>query len=155
MSIEKRKYNTPQCRTNMPISNYTTKIDSMKTISEIQSMLMMHGAEKIMVESRDKMPVSLTFMMVTAKGIISFRLPANYSGVLRVLLQDPKVPKAQRNEEQALRVAWRIIRDWTEAQLAIIEAELASIEQVFLPYAITKAGNTVFEDFSSGNLLIN
>jgi len=129
----------------MPISNYTTKIDSMKTVGEIQKMLMEHDATKIMVESANKIPVGVTFQI----GPATYRLPANWQGVLKVLIKDPSVPKSLRTDEQALRVTWRILRDWVEAQVAIIEAEAASVDQVFLPYAILKNGNTVYEEFQN------
>jgi hypothetical protein len=137
----------------MPISNYTTKVDSMNSVAEIQKILMNHDADKIMVEYQDKMPVALTFQVKTAKGFISFKLPANWEGVLRALTKDGGVPKASKNKAQALRIAWRILRDWVEAQMAMIEAELTSVDQVFLPYALTKTGNTVYEDFNTDNFL--
>ena len=138
----------------MPISNYTTKVDSMTSVAEIQKILMMHDADKVMVEYQDKMPVALTFQVKTANGFISFKLPANWEGVLRALTRDSNVPKASKTMQQALRVSWRILRDWIEAQMAMIEAELTSVDQVFLPYAVTKTGNTVYEDFKQDNFLL-
>lgn len=44
-----------------------------------------------------------------------------------------KLP-VNRMHEQAVRVGWRIIRDWVRAQCAIIESEMVTLEQVFLPY---------------------
>ncbi|MFL9844718.1 hypothetical protein [Flavobacterium rhizosphaerae] len=138
----------------MPISNYTTKIPTHKTISEIQQMLAAHGAQKIMVEYKDKDPSDITFQIDTAKGNISFRLPANWQGVLNAMGKDEKVPRALRKKDQAQRVSWRIIRDWVEAQTAIIQAELASIDQVFLPYALTKGGKTVYDSINDKNFLM-
>ena len=40
---------------------------------------------------------------------------------------------------------WRITKDWVEAQMAIVEVRMASLEQVFLPYIIAKQGQTVYE----------
>jgi hypothetical protein len=137
----------------MPISNYTTKVDSMNSVAEIQKILMNHDADKIMVELADRLPVALTFQVKTAKGNISFRLPSNWEGVLRALIKDSSVSKASKTKEQALRVSWRILRDWVEAQMAMIEAELTSVDQVFLPYALTKTGKTVYEDFNTDNFL--
>ncbi|GAI93622.1 unnamed protein product, partial [marine sediment metagenome] len=51
------------------------------------------------------------------------------------------------NRAQAVRIAWRIVKDWTQAQAAIIETEMVKTEQVFLPYAITKDGQTVYDLF--------
>jgi hypothetical protein len=46
----------------MPILNYTTKIDSYKTITEIQQILAKNKATKMIVDNDDKgNPVALTF----------------------------------------------------------------------------------------------
>ena len=44
-----------------------------------------------------------------------------------------------------MRVAWRILKDWVEAQLALIETGMVSVEQVFLPYCQSGNGETLFE----------
>ena len=65
--------------------------------------------------------------------------------------RDKKVPGSLKNKEQALRVSWRIIKEWVEAQMAIIEAGQAELSEVFLPYAVTKDGDTVYQKLKSGN----
>ncbi len=60
-----------------------------------------------------------------------------------------KVPRHRCNQEQAQKVAWRITKDWVAAQLAIVEAKLAEMAEVFLPYAITKTGNTLYKELSN------
>lgn len=74
-----------------------------------------------------------------------FRLPINIEGVYKALQKDRNTPKKFRTYEQASRVAWRIIKDWIESQIAIIQAGQAELEQVFLPYAQNQAGKTVYE----------
>jgi hypothetical protein len=50
--------------------------------------------------------------------------------------------------DQARRVAWRIIKDWIDSQMAIVESEQAAMAQVFLPYAeVGKDGLSVYEQF--------
>lgn len=44
---------------------------------------------------------------------------------------------------------WRIIKDWLQAQLAIITIGMAKIEQVFLPYAQMKNGVTFYDTLRS------
>ncbi|HET6671253.1 MAG TPA: hypothetical protein VFH15_13575 [Pyrinomonadaceae bacterium] len=44
----------------------------------------------------------------------------------------------------ARRVAWRILKDWFEAQLALHEAGQAEMGQVLLPYAIDSQGVTAY-----------
>ena len=44
-----------------------------------------------------------------------------------------------------MRTAWRITKDWVEAQMAIVETKMVTLPQVFLPYAVTQNGQTVYE----------
>ena len=59
------------------------------------------------------------------------------------MVRDRRIPPKMRTKEQATRVAWRIVKDWLAAQLAMIEAGLVDLEEVFLPYAQNQAGRTV------------
>lgn len=128
----------------MAISNYTTKIDYYKTIGEIQRELAEHGARKIVVDYDDAgLPVSLTFAIDWNGQMIFFALPCNYHGVHKAMAR-AKVTKSLCTEEQALRVAWRIIKDWVVAQMAIVEADVAGMAEVFLPYDITRDGSTLY-----------
>ena len=42
-------------------------------------------------------------------------------------------------------MAWRLVLRWLEAQLAMIRAGLASLDEVFLPYAQDQNGVTLYE----------
>ena len=135
----------------MPISNYTTKIHPDTTIGEISRMLSRFGAQRIITDYRNGEVVSLQFMLVVKEQMIFFQLPANSEGVLKTLIRD-KAPHQYRNTDQARRVAWRIIRDWVESQIAIVDAGQAQMAEVFLPYAVTKDGKTLFQQIESNNI---
>ena len=130
----------------MAISNYSTQIDFNKTIGEIQGILAKNGAKKIVVDYNEEgLPSALTFGALLANGqMVFFSLPARPSGVLRAMQED-NVAKKFQTIEQAQRVSWRIIKDWIVAQLALIEAEIAELPEIFLRYAITKQGETLYE----------
>ena len=57
--------------------------------------------------------------------------------------------------EQAERVAWRILKDWIEAQMALLDIEMVRFEEIFLPYIETNTGKTVFERLEKQQFLIN
>lgn len=131
----------------MAILNYTTKIDSIKTIGEIQKTLVDHGAKKIVCDyDDDGVPTAVTFILMVHDQLVAYSLPANYSGVFRAMSKNKKVAKSLCTKEQAIRVSWRIVKDWIEAQMAIVEAEVAAMPEVFLPYMVTKNGNTLFRE---------
>jgi hypothetical protein len=140
----------------MPILNYTTEIDVHKTIGEIQRVLAKAGATAVIVDYNGQgEPQALMFLIKFHDEAVSFRLPSRWEGVLRRLHNDPKVPRGFRTETQARRVAWRIMKDWVEAQMAIIEAGQAELVEVFLPYAVTNSGQSLYQVFNSSQKLLS
>lgn len=138
----------------MAILNYTTQIAAEKTITEIQKVLARAGAQAILTEyDPEAVLCAVSFRINTPSGMISFRLPANVDRVLACLKRESKVPKRLKTKEQASRVAWRILKDWIEAQMAIVEAECAELTEVFLPYAHDDQGTTVYDKIKSGGFL--
>ena len=74
--------------------------------------------------------------------------------VAQVLERQRAVPK-NRLEEQARRTAWRITKDWVDAQVAIIETKMVTTTQVFLPYTVTSSGKSLYHRFlEDGHLMI-
>lgn len=142
------------------IKNYTTSIAVRKTIGEIEELLVSKGAEKIMIDYANQEPIGLMFMLKTDRGQIPIKLPARVSGVEAIFYKNKKPrhnwmnpePLNDREKDQAKRTAWRNIKDWIDAQLALVETEMVRMEEVFLPYIIMPGNKTVFESFQSGAL---
>jgi len=76
---------------------------------------------------------------------LTFRLPANVDGVHAILMRSNQIPRSLRNHAQARRVAWRIVLHWLDAQLALIQAGLATLDQLFLPFCQGPDGVTLYE----------
>lgn len=135
----------------MPLLNYTTKIDVYTTIGAIQGCLVKHGARKIMQDyDDDGKPQALCFAIETKFGVRGIKLPANVDAVHRVLLSQ----KIKCDREQAERVAWRILKDWVEAQMAILESQMVEMDEIFLPYMVAKDGSTTYELYKKNQLLL-
>jgi hypothetical protein len=129
---------------------YTTEIEASKTIAEIQENLVAHGAKSVMADYTNEGTIeALSFKIVTPEGkMMGIRLPCDPAPVLKVLekqSQEGKVPRRLVERSQALRVAWRIVKYWVEAQMALLETQMVRMEQIFLPYAIVREGKTLFE----------
>lgn len=131
----------------MAILNYSTSISARRTASEIQNTLAGAGAEHVSIKYDDGKPVQLTFVIETDHGERAFQLPADSEGVYFALVNDAHVPKSKRTHEQAERVAWRILKEWVAAQLAIIEARMAKLDQVMLPYMLVGNGNPLYVQY--------
>lgn len=135
----------------MAIKNYTTTVDIYQSLGEIQGALAGHGARQIMTEyDSDGKPCSIAFSIDTPLGRRGFLLPANIQGVYSVIQKQ----KGKANMEQAARTGWRNIRDWVLAQMAIIEAGMVAMDEVFLPYMVDRQGQTVYNRYQNGVLAL-
>ena len=135
----------------MPIMNYTTKVDVFATLGEIQGQLVKHGAKKIMQDFDDDGHISaLSFLIDTPNGPRGVKLPANVDAVLVVLTKQ----KVKCDRDQAERVAWRIVKDWVAAQMAILESEMVQMNEIFLPYMLNDKGQTLFQCYRQNQLSI-
>ncbi len=147
----------------MPILNYTTTIPPERTIGQIHGILVGHGARSIMTDYNEQgTPIALKFLIDRPSGQLPIRLPANIDAVASILERDyqskskhriylNRDERAKRFREQAQKVAWRIIKDWVEAQMAILDSEMVNIEEIFLPYMIGKNGQNMFKTLSQNN----
>jgi hypothetical protein len=124
----------------MPIiADAYTDVKAEKSVNEIIEMLRSHHASDIIINYKEGTPIGLAFIIERSNGsALSFQLPASIDKVYAILIEKRRaswradVVKSTRM--QAERVAWRIIRDWIRAQMAIIDTELVTTEQVFFPY---------------------
>lgn len=139
----------------MAIKNYTTTINVNKTIEEIQGILSKHGATAIMTEYDNGNVTGLSFKIMTPRGELGIRLPSNTDRVLQVLKKQRKNNNQVKDTfEQANKVEWRIIKDWVDAQMAILETEMVEMEQIFLPYVLNNRGKTLYQEFKDNQLLL-
>jgi len=139
----------------MPLLNYTTGIAVDKTVAEIQRVLSKNGASAIRVDIDDTGEITaLSFQVKLGDQTIAFQLPSDWRPVLRVLEEQRKTNRRiTATKEQAVKVSWRILKDWVEAQMAIVQTKMVQIDQVFLPYAIGHDGRTFYEIAKTSNLL--
>lgn len=130
----------------MALLNYTTIISPEQSIGELQKMLSQHGVQGILTEYEGPNVSVVSFRIMVSGNMMDFRLPCNHRGV-RTLFDEQgirSVKHKDRNlDNQAVRTAWRIIVAWVEAQLALVEVNMVTLPEVFLPYAVTKSGETL------------
>lgn len=139
-----------------PVMSLDTTVEITKTVGEIHSLLSQAGAEYVSTRydaTRTPDAISFAIQIQVPGGPLrvpmNFMLPARWEGVLRKLGK-PKLPTYHRGydeavrkrESQARRVAWRNVYFWLKAQLSIIECEQAEVVEVFLPYAVSRDGET-------------
>lgn len=138
----------------MPLLNYTTSVPVSRTIGQVQALLVEAGARSISTNYDEVgTPTGVAFSIQTAFGVRSFMLPVTAGRVEAVLVRE-KVEPRYRKPEHAERVAWRIVKDWLEAQLAIIRTEMVTLDQVMLPYMSDDSGRTIYELYRDQQLAL-
>lgn len=140
--------------------NYSTSIAASKTVAEMQTMLAEHGAQRIAVDYDNGRASSLTFSLMTQHGMRLFTLPVSIDKMHGLLLRKDNNgelrsgSRAMRtSREQAERVAWRIMKDWLAAQLALIDSEMADLTQVMLPYVRVSETHTLYQAWANDEML--
>ena len=137
----------------MPIRTYTTSVAPAKTAGEIQRILAASGASRISIDYEAGSALALTFELPIHGRPMAFRLEPDVAGTLAAMQADRGVPRRYCEREQAQRVAWRIEKDWIDAQLAKIAAGAARLEQLLIGYAVTDTGETAYERLEREDLL--
>ena len=130
----------------MAIANTYTKVAAAKSVTEIQQMLAEAGSTSVLVDYDDGIPSAVAFQLPVRGQLVSYRLPATADGMLAAMKADTAVPRHLCKPEHAQKVAWRCVKDWIRAQLALVEAGQARLAEVMLPYAVTNTGRTLYQE---------
>lgn len=134
--------------------NYTTKIGVHRTVAEMSRMLADHGASHVGVEYENGRPAGVSFGLDTPHGRRVFTLPINAQAMRTLLISKDRAgelrsgSKAERTSyEQAERVAWRVVKDWLAAQLALVATEMVQLDEVMLPYLHVDGDRTLYDQY--------
>lgn len=140
----------------------TTEIPPERTLQEVQGLLVKYGARAILTEYDHTGNVkALSFKVMVNNQEMPFRVPCRWESIAEYLRRRAKVNDYSWNgnydsdkkrragyEDKARRVAWRQVLRWIQAQLAFVDSEMVSVQEVFFQYAqIDQHGNTLFEHY--------
>lgn len=141
----------------MAIVNYTTEIEVSKTVGEIEAILVKYGATAILKEYDTTQQINaVNFKIITERGELPFKLPIKVREMQQIinnLVAEKKLPKKFFNDkEKAMKVGWRVIRMWIEAQMGLLEMHQTKVEEVFLPYMYSaRTDQTLFQMLEKDN----
>lgn len=136
------------------LKNYTSNVPVSETTYNIEKVLIRCGVSGIMKEYAgiNGEVAAITFRIETATGPLTIRLPVDKQKAIDALwadyvgddkMDDSKTrvaynrkKKKRRSDfvDQGCRTAWKIMQDWVEVQLSMIQMKQADTLQVFLPY---------------------
>lgn len=126
----------------------------MRSIAEITRRLVEHGATQVLQNYDQGRVVGLAFALPTPRGVQQYRLPVDIAAVEKVMgAYRSGIPPRYQTTEQAERVGWRILKDWIEAQLAIVATQMVTVDEVLLPYMLLD-GDTIYQHYLSAQLAI-
>jgi hypothetical protein len=130
------------------IKNYTSRVPAHVSISWIERVLVKHGASmvvKLYDADDDGRVTALAFEIEVAGEKCAFRLPANVAACEKVLVGNlsrrARPETVERVRDQADRTTWKILADWVDAQMALVELAQVDVAEVFLPYAYDRASD--------------
>lgn len=122
----------------MAIKNYTSSVPVDRTISRIEQVLAKAGATGIVKDYANSCLVALSFKVTLPNGReVSIRLPANHNAVYQTLRNQVVRPRSgtlKKLHEQSMRTSWKLMQDWVEVQISLIQMQQVDFMQVFLPY---------------------
>lgn len=131
------------------IKNYTSEVLSSRSVLHIEERLIQNGAKNIMKIYDDKRLAGIAFI-VEVNGIDHpFRLPARIDRVEKVLMalySRPRKGTEKKVKDQAERTAWKLLADWIDIQLSLVELDQAELLEVFMPYLYNHDKKTTFFD---------
>lgn len=138
----------------MNIKNYTSTVPASTSMSRIEKCLVEAGATDISKTYSNQICTAIRFRIIHKTsdapnlGVpMFFELPAKVDACYKVLWKEIKRPKpgtAATTMQQAERTAWKIVSDWVEIQLSMIQLEQAELLQVFLPYVFNPQTEKTF-----------
>lgn len=130
------------------LRNYTSTVPASRSVSHIEDMLVRHGATDIYKKySPEKKLEAISFMLYVQGRKVPFKVPArvdNVEKMLRGAVRRPKPGTMQKIGEQAERTAWKLVSDWVDVQMSLIELKQLDIMEVFLPYVYDVAKDQTF-----------
>ena len=131
------------------IKNYTSTVPAATSIKRIEEKLVKYGAKNIMkfYEDYNLSPVGIIFEVIQNNHSIVFKLPAKVAACKDILISQIKKPRKdtiKNIEKQAERTAWKIIYDWVNIQISLIELGQAEFIEVFLPYVYELQSSKTF-----------
>jgi hypothetical protein len=144
----------------MYIKNKTSEVSVSRSISIISQRLIEAGAMSISQDyGEDKKIKALFFTMLVNGSTTLFRLPVKVNELFEIMKKNCKTKTYHRGYEgvierlkaQAERTAWKIIVDWVEVQLTMIQTEQANPFEIFLPYAYNQVQGKTFYELVSDN----
>jgi hypothetical protein len=131
------------------IKNYTSEVPSSRSVLHIEERLVQNKAKNIMKIYDEGRLTGIAFIISINGNDYPFKLPARIDRVEKVLMKTYRRPHkgtAKKVKDQAERTSWKILADWVDIQMALVELDQAELLEVFMPYLYNHKNETTFFD---------
>lgn len=143
----------------MNLKNYTSSVPVINSIGRIEHRLAQAGAtfiSKAYAEDKSGRSIGMIFQIPVNNVPVTFKLPAKTERVFDFMIKQRNRPPKQSQKEailmQADRTAWKILSDWIDIQVSMIQLDQAEAIEIFLPYVYDgKTDRTLFDKMKEGN----
>lgn len=138
------------------IKNYTSQVTVNSSVQHIEDCLVKHGAKNILkTYNQNKSLSGIAFIVNVNDNDVPFKLPSRVERVEKKLMSLVKRPRSgtkQLTKAQAERTAWKLLSDWVDIQMSLIDLDQVELTEVFMPYIYDHSKQqTYFDIVKSGN----
>jgi len=130
----------------------TTKKEPEETSAEIEVKLRKYGLARYMKDYSDGEVIGCIFAIKIRGKEVPIRLPIRWEPLLDMADRGETKYIRPGDKEQARRVAWRQVLRWIEAQLALVDLEMAEMAEVFLPYMMINKKRTLYQHLVANDM---
>ena len=127
------------------LKGYTVKDAADNYLSAINQILADFGADAVMFEYEDledrRIIRAMSFRLLIGQNPLSIKIPLDWRKTAYVLKQQGYY----KDDYHAYRVSLFNIREWLDAQLALLTCQMVELPQIFLPYMQDQGGKTFYE----------
>lgn len=132
------------------LKNYTSRTPVNNIIKDITEILLDFGATGVGFDYKDGYIKGIQFKINVMGGDKLVIVPCEWEKV-KVLLSGPK---SKCPNDKAYRVAMANVRDWLDAQLAMMATNMVEFPQIFLPYMTNNEGKSLYEAMKQSNFYL-
>ena len=132
------------------LKNYTTEVPAVRSIDNIERLLVSFGAHNIMKQYAEIQPIpgkiciALSFIIEVDGVKMPFKLPANVHKVAIWLRKQKRNSTDKWVSEQSNRIAWKMQFEILHLQLSQIEMEQVEVLEILLPYVYDIANDKTY-----------
>lgn len=143
----------------MNLKNYTSTVPMVNSIQRIEHRLAQVGATFITKEydpARPGVPIGMVFQININGNPVNFKVPAKAERVYKYMVKQrskpPTNPQLEKIRDQANRTAWKILSDWIDLQVSLIEVDQMDFVEAFLPGSFNpRTGETLYDEIKAAN----